>query len=175
MNKLYASLFVIIAFASYAAVQDLQTSQAVASSVAVTPEIVPTPAPTPVIARVTPPASTPTPTPAPAPAPAPSVPAAIPERKGQYTDGVYTGASADAVYGQVQVRVTITAGRIANISFLSYPSDRRQSQQINQYAMSGLVSQALAVQSADVSGVSGATDTTDAFRQSLASALAKAA
>jgi uncharacterized protein with FMN-binding domain len=41
--------------------------------------------------------------------------------------------------------------------------------------MSGLVSQALAVQSADVSGVSGATDTTDAFRQSLASALAKAA
>jgi uncharacterized protein with FMN-binding domain len=75
----------------------------------------------------------------------------------------------------VQVKVTITDGRIADIVFLSYPSDRRQSQEINQYAMSGLVGQALALQSANVSGVSGATDTTDAFRQSLSSALVKAA
>jgi uncharacterized protein with FMN-binding domain len=94
--------------------------------------------------------------------------------KGQYKDGIYTGSSANAFYGNVQVKVTVAGGKIADVAFLSYPNDRRQSQEINSYAMPQLKQEALAAQSAQVDGVSGATDTSDAFVQSLSSALASA-
>lgn len=77
-------------------------------------------------------------------------------------------------YGFVQVRATITDGKLTDVTFLSYPTKQRESIQINQYAMPRLVQQALASQSAQVSGVSGATDTTIGFQESLAAALAQA-
>lgn len=166
MHKLYTALFVILAFSSYAIARDLETAQAVAAvtpSVSVPVAAVPAPA-------VTPAPATPA-TPVPAPATAPRAVATT--KKGKYVDGTYTGVAADAFYGQVQV--VVSGGRIADITFLSYPSDRSQSRQISESAMRGLVSQAIATQSAHVSGVSGATDTTAAFRDSLSSALAQAA
>src|SRR5258708_29955031 len=42
-----------------------------------------------------------------------------------YRDGQYTGNVADAYYGNVQVRATIQGGRLADVQFLTYPSDRR--------------------------------------------------
>ncbi len=173
MQKLYTALFVILAFGSYAAMRTTQTAQAVAAvtPAAATPSAVPLAVPV-----ATAPAATPSAPAIPvAPAPKATAPAIVDNtKKGKYTDGTYTGTSADAFYGQVQVRVTIASGRIADITFLSYPSDRRRSQQISESAMQGLVNQAIAVQSANVSGVSGATDTTAAFRESLSSALAQA-
>lgn len=180
MKKIYASLAIIVGFSLYAGVVQRtgSTSQQLAS--AVQPAVVATAsqvahaaqAPSPAA-----PAQTPAPTPAPAqPAVAVTEPvAAATVKKGKYADGTYTGAAADAFYGQVQVQVTITGGRIASISFLQYPQDRSTSRDINQSAMNGLVSQAIANQGASVSGVSGATDTTAAFRQSLSSALSQAA
>ncbi len=91
-----------------------------------------------------------------------------------YTDGTYTGAVADAYYGNVQVEVTIQNGTITNVNFLQYPSDRSTSRYINGQATPILAQEAIKAQSASVDGVSGATDTSQAFKQSLQSALSQA-
>lgn len=85
-----------------------------------------------------------------------------------------TGSSADAYYGTVQVQAVVQGGKLVTVNFLQYPSDRRTSQYINGAAMPMLQSEAIQAQSANVSGVSGATDTSQAFIQSLGSALAQA-
>ncbi len=117
-------------------------------------------------------ATTPTPTPVhnnPTPAPTPT-----PVSSGQYKNGEYTGSVADAYYGYVQVKAIISGGKITDVQFLSYPNDRNTSRSINSQAMPILKSEAIRAQSAKVNIVSGATDTSLAFRQSLASALVKA-
>jgi len=91
-----------------------------------------------------------------------------------YKNGTYTGKSADAFYGFIQVKATISGGKLTNIEFLDYPQDQPNSVTINQQAMPVLKSQAIQVQSAQVDGVSGATDTNHAFTESLGDALAQA-
>ncbi|MBV9349412.1 MAG: FMN-binding protein [Patescibacteria group bacterium] len=103
-----------------------------------------------------------------------TTPAPSAKQQGQYADGTYTGSAADAYYGTVQVRASISAGRITDISFLQYPNDRSESLYISQQAMPILKSEAIQAQSANVDTVSGASDTSAAFRESLASALASA-
>ena len=97
-----------------------------------------------------------------------------PKPQGQYVDGSYTGSVADAYYGNVQVEATISGGKLAAVKFLQYPSDRSTSRYINSQAMPLLEQEAISAQSANVSGVSGATDTSQAFVESLGSALSKA-
>ncbi len=111
------------------------------------------------------------------PAPAPQqTPVAPPpsKPKGQYFDGTYTGASVDVYYGYVQVKAIIQNGRIADVVFLQYPSDRSTSRYINSQAMPLLKQEAIQAQSANVSGVSGASATSEGFVQSLADALSQA-
>jgi len=91
-----------------------------------------------------------------------------------YKDGTYTGSAADAFYGNIQVQATISGGKITNVTFLQYPNDRGQSVEINQQADPELAQEAIQGQSANVDIVSGATDTSDAFIQSLTSALNQA-
>jgi uncharacterized protein with FMN-binding domain len=93
---------------------------------------------------------------------------------GKFRDGVYTGVSSDAYYGNVQVQVTIQSGQIAKVQFLDYPHDQRNSLNINSQAIPYLQSEAIAVQSANVDIISGATETSLAFIQSLQSALSQA-
>ena len=118
-----------------------------------------------------PPQPKPTPSPVPTPTPVPTPP---PKPKGLYADGQYTGSPGDAYYGYIQVQVTISASKISNVVFLQYPSDRSTSRYINSQAMPYLKAEALQAQSANVDIVSGATDSSMAFQQSLASALAQA-
>lgn len=92
----------------------------------------------------------------------------------KYKDGTYTGSVADAFYGNIQVQATVKGGKITAVKFLQYPNDRPNSIAINQQAMPYLQQEAIQAQSANVDGVSGATDTSLAFRQSLSAALAKA-
>jgi uncharacterized protein with FMN-binding domain len=94
--------------------------------------------------------------------------------KGQYVDGTYTGASENAFYGNVQVKVTISGGTITDVVFLDYPQDRGTSRMINAAAIPQLKEEAITAQSAQVDGVSGASDTSQAFIQSLSSALSSA-
>lgn len=93
---------------------------------------------------------------------------------GLYADGSYTGISADAYYGTVQVEAIIRDGKVADVQFVQYPDDRSTSRLINEQAMPVLVQEAIAAQSAQVDTASGATFTSDAFRESLSSALALA-
>ena len=94
--------------------------------------------------------------------------------KGQFADGTYTGSSEDAFYGMVQVRATIVGGKLTDVTFVTFPNDRSTSRMINGQAMPMLTQEAIAAQSAQVDGVSGATDTSDAFVRSLSTALSAA-
>lgn len=91
-----------------------------------------------------------------------------------YKDGTYTGDVADAFYGNVQVQVAISGGKITDVTFLQYPNDRSTSQMINSQAMPLLQQETIQAQSAQIDGVSGATETTRAFIESLGVALQKA-
>ncbi len=91
-----------------------------------------------------------------------------------YKDGQYTGDSADAFYGFIQVKAVISGGKITDVQFLQYPNDRSNSIFINKQAMPYLKQEAVAAQSSQVDIISGATDTSMAFIQSLASALSQA-
>ena len=90
---------------------------------------------------------------------------------GVYKNGTYKGPEIDAYYGLVQVQATIQSGKIANIQFLEFPSDRRTSVEINNIAVPYLQQEAIQAQSANVDIISGATLTSEAFMMSLQNAL----
>jgi uncharacterized protein with FMN-binding domain len=91
-----------------------------------------------------------------------------------YKDGQYDGNAADAYYGLVQVRAIIQGGKLTDVVFLSYPNDRNESIKINTYATPILKAEAIKAQSAKVNMVTGATNTSRAFINSLTSALSQA-
>lgn len=91
-----------------------------------------------------------------------------------YKDGTYTGSVADAQWGYIQVKAVIKNGKITDITFLQYPNERERSVFINNYADPQLVSEAIQAQSATVDAVTGATDSSEAFMQSLSDALSQA-
>lgn len=130
----------------------------------------------PIAAGGNPPANVPvsTPTPAATPAPVATTPTPPPQPKGLYVDGSYTGSVADAYYGNVQVQAIISGGKISDVQFLQYPNTHSTSVYINSQAIPYLKQEAIQAQSANVDIVSGATDTSMAFQQSLAAALAQA-
>jgi uncharacterized protein with FMN-binding domain len=89
-------------------------------------------------------------------------------------DGVYIGPAADAYWGLIKVRATISGGQLVTVDILQYPSDRQTSRSINRRALPVLKTEVIQAQSARVDIVSGATLTSQAYRRSLAGALAKA-
>lgn len=93
---------------------------------------------------------------------------------GRYKNGEYVGSVADAYYGYIQVKAVVTNGQISDVQFLQYPNDRATSIMINSQAMPILKSEAISAQTANVDIVSGATDSSQAFIQSLGAALASA-
>lgn len=117
----------------------------------------------------TPPANSNSPSPASNPAPQPA-----PQTAGQFKDGTYTGSVADAYFGNLQVQAVVSGGKLTDVVFLQYPKDRHTSDEINQQAMPQLKQEAITAQSANVNIISGATQTSTAFQQSLGSALSQA-
>jgi uncharacterized protein with FMN-binding domain len=121
---------------------------------------------------------TPTPTTGPGPGSGPvSTPTAAPGSSGGSIGaaaGQFTGAVVETPYGTVQVRITVSGGRIADITALQLPADRRRSTEISQYAGPILRSEAIAAQSATIDTVSGATYTSEGYEQSLQSAIDQA-
>jgi len=96
------------------------------------------------------------------------------ETSASYNNGTYTGSAANAYYGNVQVKATISGGKITSVDFLQSPNTHETSVIINQQAMPYLQQEAIQSQSANVQIVSGATFTSQAFQQSLQSALQQA-
>ncbi|MCL4403757.1 FMN-binding protein [Patescibacteria group bacterium] len=94
--------------------------------------------------------------------------------QGQYRDGSYVGPVTDAWYGNVQVKAVVKNGALADVRFLQYPNTHSYSVYVNSQAMPYLTQEAVQAQNANVDVVSGATQTSLAFIQSLQSALAQA-
>ncbi|MFI6464948.1 FMN-binding protein [Streptomyces sp. NPDC050538] len=82
-----------------------------------------------------------------------------------------TGDTVQTRWGPVQVKITVKNGKITDVTAVQSPSDNPRDQEINSYALPQLKSEALAAQSASIDTVSGATYTSDGYRQSLQSAL----
>jgi uncharacterized protein with FMN-binding domain len=119
---------------------------------------------------------------APAPAPAaraapksaPAPRSAPPPRPRSTRTVTLTGSPVQQPYGVVQVAVTLKGRRITDIRTLAIPLDSGRSQEINTQAAPLLRSEVLQAQSARIDVVSGATYTSDAYAQSLQSALDRA-
>ncbi|MFE7842343.1 FMN-binding protein [Streptomyces sp. NPDC057474] len=86
---------------------------------------------------------------------------------------VLTGSAVQTDYGPVQVRITVSGGKITNAEALQQPSGGR-STQISGTAIPQLNQNAVSAGSADIDAVSGATYTSGGYQQSLQSALDQA-
>lgn len=159
MKKFLLSFVVVVASAAYVVYQYAGGSNTTSATTTASNTTITIPVPT------TYPATSTTPT---------QAPATTTKPRGQYADGTYTGNSVDAYYGYVKVQATVQGGKLADVAFLQHPHNQSTSQYINEQAMPMLRQEALRAQSSNVSGVSGASYTSAAFRKSLSSALAQA-
>lgn len=93
-----------------------------------------------------------------------------------YADGTWTGAPVREPWGTFEVEAVVTNGKITDVVLVAAPSDGHSSR-INNRAVPRLTASAIAVQSADVDMVGGATWTSQSYATSLQAALddAKAA
>ena len=83
----------------------------------------------------------------------------------------YTGSVAQTRWGPVQVSITVSGGKITDVAVPTYPDNNGRDVEINSRALPILRQETLAKQSADIDAVSGATVTSDGYKQSLQSAL----
>ncbi|MEV7016287.1 FMN-binding protein [Streptomyces sp. NPDC093991] len=88
-------------------------------------------------------------------------------------DGTVTGDAVRTQYGPVQVRITVSGGRITEAEAVQTPQGGR-SDQITSTAVPELNQAAVAAGSADIDAVSGATYTSTGYQRSLQSALDRA-
>ncbi|PYC74017.1 FMN-binding protein [Streptomyces tateyamensis] len=115
------------------------------------------------------------------PATAPSTPSgsatpSAPASSGQPATGTrtVTGNAVDTRFGPVQVRITVTGGKLTKVDVLQYPAESGRDREINAYALPQLNQEAIAAGSANIDAVSGATYTSDGYTRSLQSALDQA-
>jgi uncharacterized protein with FMN-binding domain len=90
------------------------------------------------------------------------------------TDGNYTGSQETTPFGDLKISIIVENGKISDITFITLPEDDNHSASLNRQASTKLESQTIAAQSADIDGVSGATYTSDAYIESLQSAIDQA-
>ena len=83
----------------------------------------------------------------------------------------YPGSVAQTRWGPVQVTITVTDGRITDVSVPTYPDGNGRDAEINAYALPILRQETLSAQSADIDTVSGATVTSEGYLESLQAAL----
>lgn len=91
----------------------------------------------------------------------------------KYKDGTYLGSSEQNIYGPVQVQALIKNGKISGITYVNMPDATAHTQQVTAMVKPILLKEAIKAQSASVDIVSGATQTSQSFQQSLQSALKK--
>ena len=101
---------------------------------------------------------------------------AAPEPSGTGSSGsgtatTVTGSTASTRWGDVQVSITVTDGKITSVDVPEYPTANGKDREINSYALPVLTQETLSAQSADIDMVSGATVTSEGYVQSLQSAL----
>jgi len=108
-----------------------------------------------------------TPTPA-----APPTQTATPTPTTKSVSGTFTGPVVNVSYGNVQVQITVSNGKITDAQALVAPSGRND--RFTSYAVPILRKQTLAAQSDAIQGASGASYTSYGWYKSLQGALSKA-
>jgi uncharacterized protein with FMN-binding domain len=102
-----------------------------------------------------------------------AVPSA-PANRTRAGERVMAGPAVPTMFGPVQVRVDLIGAHISDVQAVQLPSDFALSQQISAAAGPILRQEALKAQSAKIDTVSGATYTSQGYRQSLQAALDRA-
>ena len=132
------------------------------------------------------PTASPTPTATPTPAATKSTtPKATPKAKPTKTtppagnpksaiNGTFVGSVAPNQFGNVQVEITVTNGKITNARALQYPNNDFRSQGISKQAIPYLIQETIAANSANIQGVGGASYTSQSWYDSLLVAVKKA-
>jgi uncharacterized protein with FMN-binding domain len=124
--------------------------------------------------------SSPTPSPTAAPSGAPPSGGASPTPTATATptpaanglkSGSFTGQTYTNPYGNVQVQVVISGGKITSVKTIQYPNGHQQSVFINSQALPLLEQEVLKAQSAQINIIGGATFTSQGYAQSVQSAL----
>ena len=88
-------------------------------------------------------------------------------------DGTYTSVASPNAYGEIQLQVKVEGGKITTITTVKAPTHGR-SQSVNAQAIPELTDRAISAQSSDIQFVSGATETSTAFVNSLQDAINQA-
>lgn len=105
------------------------------------------------------------------PAPAPSATTTPGAGAGS---GTFTGSDVPTEYGDVQVKAVVSGGRVVDVQAIRLPNFHARSMELSQYAAPTLRQEAIQAQSAGIDAVSGATTTSEAYIESLTSALQQA-
>jgi uncharacterized protein with FMN-binding domain len=98
----------------------------------------------------------------------------VPTAASSSSDHSYTGQDVFYRYGDIEVAVTLSGSRIVTVTVPQDDASSPYSQTVNSAAVPVLVKEAVDAQGVNFDVVSGATFTSDAFAQSLQSALDKA-
>ncbi len=86
-------------------------------------------------------------------------------------DGTHKGTTETTPYGNLQIAIVVSDGKISNVTFLTMPQDDKRSALISDQTSPQLKAQTITAQSAAIDGVSGATYTSDAYIGSLQAAI----
>jgi uncharacterized protein with FMN-binding domain len=105
-----------------------------------------------------------------------TTPKPTPKPSASSTTKTFTGSAVTAgergrVFGTVQVRITLTNGKITAATAIDYPNDDPRSSEISSFSIPVLSREVLQAQGASIAVVSGATYTSDAYAQSVQAAL----
>ena len=90
-------------------------------------------------------------------------------------DGDYVSDRHQLEWGDLRVKISVHGGQITGVQILQYPDHRSHSLDLSLMAGPTLESEVIKTQHAQVDAVSSATDTSDAFQDTIADAIVKAA
>jgi uncharacterized protein with FMN-binding domain len=93
---------------------------------------------------------------------------------GSSTSRTFKGPTEDTQHGPVQVSIVVKTKKIVNVKASISPNEDGRSPFLQSRAVPLLKQEVLTAQSAKINEVSGATETSDAYIQSLQSAIKKA-
>jgi uncharacterized protein with FMN-binding domain len=113
----------------------------------------------------------------PATARATPTPASTPAKRRARTAAARAAATGDAIqyqYGILQLKATLTAGRLSGVTVVRLEPEPGRSEFIDAQAIPLLRAEALKARSANVDVISGATYTSEAYARSLQSAIDRA-
>jgi uncharacterized protein with FMN-binding domain len=110
------------------------------------------------------------------PAPKPTQPTPKPSPTASSVTKTVTGSSVSVsegrrVFGAVQVRLTLTNGKITAATAINYPNNDSRSSEISSFSIPILTQEVLRAQGSSIAVVSGATYTSNAYAQSVQAAL----